>query len=357
MKRELQNAVVDALDYLVTLIQEGVRPEEARKRFRLLRERHLETGMDLLWEEGAYDHALHYDTLLHLPGGGTVSLSFCPDRALPWLLRGVHRWSEADLVRVNNIVLKVDQAIACLDFIWDEAQIINRLVNVCLIQETLDKDPVLLTDAELQCAMDGFRRAHKLYTTEETYRWLERHGMTQERLERLVADEASVAKLRDRVTASQVEEYFEVRRADFDTAWIARIECSDEESAHRIYEQIRTGEVDFYEAACRRFLAASERAEHSSGEAFAVLQRKQTPSKLGAALFAAAPGEVLGPMHTGGDSAVIRVLSFAPARLDERTRSTIKKILFEDWLAERRQAATIEWYWGDASRTSQACTT
>jgi flavin-dependent dehydrogenase len=42
----------------------------------------------------------------------------------------------------------------------------------------------------------------------------------------------------------------------------------------------------------------------------------------------------------------------APARLDEPTRSAIKKILFEQWLAERREAASVEWYWGNAARTS-----
>src|SRR5438094_5255133 len=144
---------------------------------------------------------------MHLGREGTVSLSFCPDRAIPWPLRGVQRWREQDLLRVNATVLRVDQAIACLDFIWDEARIINRLINVCLIQEALAKDPVTLSDAELQCALDGFRRAHKLYTAEDTYRWLERHGMTHEKIERYVADEATVATLRDRVTAGRVEDY------------------------------------------------------------------------------------------------------------------------------------------------------
>jgi hypothetical protein len=49
-----------------------------------------------------------------------VSLSFCPDEELPWPLRGVGRWSDKDLVRVNNTLLRVEDAIAFLDFIWNE---------------------------------------------------------------------------------------------------------------------------------------------------------------------------------------------------------------------------------------------
>ena len=62
---------------------------------------------------------------------------------------------------------------ACLDFIWDEAPIIERLVNMCLIQEELEREPIDLTDAELQEAMNKFRSAKKLFKAEDTLRWLE----------------------------------------------------------------------------------------------------------------------------------------------------------------------------------------
>jgi putative peptide maturation system protein len=359
MKGTLQQAVVNALDYLMLLSRESIRPEEARARLRLLRQQHPDIGMELLWEEEAYDQSVHYDALLDLDGAGTVSVSFCPDKVLPWPMRGVHRWSDADLLRVNHTVLRVDQAIACLDYIWDEARIIDRLVHACLIQEALEKDPVPLSDEELQVAMDGFRRAHRLYTIEDTHRWLERHGCTHEQLERRVGDEAIVAKLRDRVTEGRVEDYFERHRADFDTAGIAQFALADEASARRAYEQIRGGELDFYEAAQGQFLAAAQGATPTlragtrpPRELFAVVERGQAPPELAAAVFAARPGEVVGPVRTGEEYAVVRVLSSAPGRLDERTRRAIQKLLFEEWLEERRQAATIEWNWGNASGTS-----
>lgn len=354
MNNTLEQTLGDTLEYLMSLVREGIQPEEARTRLYQLQQQHPDTRMDLLWEEEVYDQSLHYDTLLHLGKEGTVSLSFCPDRALPWPMRGVHRWSEKDLVRVNNTVLTVGEAIACLDFIWDEIPIVNRLVDMCLIREALEKDPIELSDSELQMAMDNFRKARKLYKAEDTYRWLERHGMTHEKLEYFVANEAMVAKLRDRVTAGRLTDYFEEHRADFDTAYIARFHVSDEESAHQIWEQICSGEVDFYEAAQRHFLAAVERREHPSGDIFAIIKRGQVIPELGMAVFAAQPGEVLSPVQTEQGYAIVRVLSFAPARLDEQTLTAIKKILFEEWLAQQRQAARIEWYWGNAGRTSQA---
>ena len=69
---------------------------------------------------------------------------------------GVRRWNEGDLVRVNAKVLQMEAAI-CLDFIWDEATTMERLVNLSVIREELDRQPVNLTNAELQDAMDQFR--------------------------------------------------------------------------------------------------------------------------------------------------------------------------------------------------------
>jgi putative peptide maturation system protein len=341
----------DALDYLKTLIREGVRPSEALARLQTLRQRHPDTEMELVWEEQAYDASLHYDLLLRRPGEGTVSLSFCPEHVLPWPLRGVHRVSDRQLVRVNNTVLDVAQAIACIDFLWDEAGVVNRLVHVCLIQEALQKDPVELSAEELQQALDSFRRAHQLYTSEDTRRWMERRGLTHEKLERLVGDEATVARLRDRVAADRVDDYFEEHRADFETARIARVQFTDKESALRTIRQLRSGEVDFYEAAERQFLATGERPSPSPVELFAEVRRRHAPAELAATVFAAAPGDLLGPVPTEEGWAVVRVLSFTPARLDQPTRLVIKKTLFEEWLDERRQAARIEWFWGNTAQT------
>src|SRR5262249_54074838 len=161
----------------------------------------------------------------------TLSLSFCPLRALPWPLRGLHRWSDADLVRVNGKVLKVDQAMALLDFIWDEARLVERLLNVCLIEEALEREPIELSDAELQREMDAFRSARRLYTAANTHSWMERHGITHRKLEQFVANQAVAARLRERLTAGRVDEAFAARKEEFDTSRIARFDLPDEKSA------------------------------------------------------------------------------------------------------------------------------
>src|SRR5712672_3501561 len=108
MNDSLQLAASEVLDYLLALQHEGVRPREARDRLQPLRGRHPDLQLDLLAEEQTFDQSVHYDALIQRTGEGTVSLSYCPERALPWPLRGVHRWNEGDLLRINGNVLPVD---------------------------------------------------------------------------------------------------------------------------------------------------------------------------------------------------------------------------------------------------------
>jgi putative peptide maturation system protein len=350
----LQQSVLDTLEWLMGLSRDGIRPEEALGRLANLRHRHAHIPLDLLWEEDAFDRFVHYDALLRLPEGGTISLSFCPARALPWPLRGVHRWSDSDLVRVNGRVLRVDQAIALLDFVWDEARLVERLLDVCLVQEALDREPIELSDAELQREMDAFRRARRLHTAAATRQWMDHHGITHRKLEEFVAGQAVIARLRERVTAGRVDEAFAARRAEFDTVRIARFDLPDEEEARRVANQIRSGQVSFYEAAELHFLKTTGEGAVPPRPLFQVIQRRQVPAPFADALFAAAPNEVVGPIRAAEGHALIRVLSSTRACLDAPTRSAIEEMLFAEWLTEKRQTAAIEWCWGNARQTTRA---
>ena len=63
-----QQAMPDVLEYLFELQQHNRNPREARARLQDLRGRHPELEIDLLSEEEAFDHSVHYDTLLRRAG-------------------------------------------------------------------------------------------------------------------------------------------------------------------------------------------------------------------------------------------------------------------------------------------------
>jgi len=83
-----------------------------------------------------------------------------------------------------------------------------------------------------------------------------------------------------------------------------------------------------------------------------VIERRQAEPALRGQLFAAARDQLVGPAPVETGYALMCVLAITPSQLDDRTRTIIKEILFKDWLAEKRQAARIDWCWGNASKTS-----
>ncbi|WP_214102733.1 TIGR04500 family putative peptide maturation system protein [Acrocarpospora catenulata] len=243
----------DALDTLRDLA--GTDPAEASDHLRRLRERHPDVRFRLLCQREEYDGSRHYDLLIKRAGEGTVSLSWCPEQNLPWPLRGVHRASELLLLRIDGVGVTVADAVARLDFLWDEARLMDRIVTATLLQAELTESPVELTDDELQEAVDAFRRARGLLTVEQTRAWMDQRCLTDVDLAALVAGEAAAARVRERVTAGRVESYFAEHQAEFG------------------------------------------------------------------------------------------------AVLDDETRRRVERRIFDEWLAERRRAAKIEWFWGTTART------
>jgi putative peptide maturation system protein len=343
---QLLDLLNDTLQQLKAIAKSRIQPQEAKARFNIIQKQYPETKIDLVWEQETYDRSIHYDALLHLCGEGSISLSFCPEETLPWPLRGVHRWSDKHLVRVNNHVLTVGEAIVHLDFIWQESSLMNRLIDICIIRQELEEQPVNISDDDLQLAMDTFRHSNQLYKAEDTYQWMKQHGMTHEKLEGLVADNAKVAKLKDRIAENLVEDYFQEHQANFETASIAKLEIESEPIASQIYEQIRTGKIDFYEAMEQHFITTKEFQGDRSNSIFSLTQRGHCPSNLAQAIFNAKPGDILEPIGTGNGYIIVRVLSFLPATLDRDTYNSIKSILFQAWLAKHREEAKIEWNWG-----------
>lgn len=347
MTQVIHKLTTDALDYLLAIARDESRPREAKGRLRDLQAAHPQAAIELVWQEEAYDHSVHYDVIMHAPGV-TISVGACREHVLPWPLRGVHRWKEADLLKVNESVMSVQQAVACLG-IGGDASIASRLIEICLMQEEFERNPVALTDAELQAGLDAFRRAHRLYSVEDTEAWLTSRGIAHSQLESLVADNLAIETLRDRVSHGGVGTYFEAHRASFDVARVAQIACGELGAAQDLLRRIGSGEVDFYQAAEEIFARGGANVDVRM---FAVLRRGEVSEDVKSTVFSARPGDLVGPLRVGSDHVVMTVLSLTPACLDAQTELLVKRALFDQWLANRRRAARIEWHWGSSAQAT-----
>lgn len=331
------------VDYLKRFADEDSAPRDARLSIGVLQRAFPEISMELIWQREQYDESCQYDLLLS-DSEGTVSLGYSRDRGLPWPLRGVQRWSEDDLLVVNNTTMKVQEAIALLDVLWQDDTFLLRLVNACIIREDLERDVPAILESEVQRELDDLRRQLGLFDAAETLAWMRDRGLSHEKMEMWAADRVAVGKLRSRVTAGSGVEYFNDHRADFDVVTLLTMQRSDNQSKASV------GLLGTLED-----LVDSLESEVDGGQPPVVeikaLRRWELLHHERAVVDAFDPGGVAEPVQLNGG--VIKVLSVRPARWDAATAEAVKRAAFERWLAERRQSARIEWFWGDRDVTSR----
>jgi putative peptide maturation system protein len=361
----------EILTYLTMLVQEDVGTEEAQKRFNPVRERYPHLSLTLLWDETSYTGALQYTVLLSLPqvgkgareavlppptqSRGTVSLSLTPDTAAPWLLHWARHTRENEVVRVNQETLTIEHMMASLNLVWEQTPIAVQLVNLCLIREAVKRYRLEPSAAYLQQALDRFRTEQRLFSAASMQQWMTARGLTHQKLETLLAGQALTAMLQDRIaTPEAVQAYWEQHPGAFDTVRLACVRLRNCEQATQLCAAIRAGERDFYEAAAQHFVAGTLLASH--GPFFATYARQALAPAQAAAVFAAAPGDIVGPLANAESWDIVRVLARQMAQLnDHATRELVRKAVFDAWLSRQRQHAHIEWYWGTAPPALPSC--
>jgi putative peptide maturation system protein len=347
-EQSIDHLVIQSLALLRELSERGLDPQAAQRELAGLRERHPQAKLDLLWEREPYAGTLHYDLLVSHDGRNAVWLGWCPDRGVPWVLRGVHRHSEADLVRVNGETLRVGAAMQLIDYIWADERIIDGLVDSCLIRQALVAlDVAPPSDAELQRAVDEFRRRHGLSSAYDTMDWLARRGMSYEQLEFYVADSARVRALRSVVVGDAVQGHFERHRSELRRATLLLATTGDRAVAEAIAESGGAGQGGFVQAAVQH--QAGRMALGRPGREtleLVVRQARELPEALAAAVFATEPGTVVGPVAHRTRYHVAHVVEHHEAVLDDACAEAIAERLFGEWLEAERRKASVEWLWG-----------
>jgi putative peptide maturation system protein len=336
----------EVLAYLTALWQEDVGTDEAQQRLDPLRVRYPQLSFAVIWEATSYTGDLHYTVLLSMPQVGTVSVSLTPDTAVPWLLHWARHARENEVVRVNQETVTIEHMMASLDLVWEQTPIAAQLVDMCFIKEAVRRYRIEPSAAYLQQAFDGFRTRHRLFSAASTHQWLTERGLSQQQFETLLAGQAVTAMLQDRIaTPEQCQAYWEQHPGAFDTVHLACIRLRDRDKATQLCAAIRAGERDFYEVAAQQFVAGTLLASH--GSFFATYPRRALPPAQAATVFAAAPGDIVGPLANTDSWEIVRVITRQTAQLsDNATHGMVKKAVFETWLATQRQHAHIEWYWG-----------
>lgn len=342
-----QTAVAATLKYLEKVASTGTAPDKALTGFWSLARRHARTQMDLVWEVETYLGAVHYNALLRAEGGATVSLAVSPKETVPWAFRHAHHARETDLLRVNGRTLNMQTVMGYLDPFWDDARILSRLVDGCLLREAVEARGIEATAGEIQRGLHAFDQSAGLTSRKARNLWLKRRDWSPSDLEYEIGRRVIAHKLRKTIVAEKIDSYFAAHRRELDVATIARMRFSERVEARKMASRIQKSTVGFWQAMEAGMVSGEVRKAQSE---LVVARRRELPASYADVIFAARPGQIVGPLKCPEGHDVVRVVRIERAQLDEPTRQEIMGLVFEEWLAERRSQSVIEWFWGDAER-------
>ena len=285
-----------------------------------------------------------YDLLIDDPEGGTVALTWQPNRTDPWALEHGDHWAANFVLSVvigqDRQFVTNQHALTALRFTADRyPNLMQQLVDGALLALEVQRERPEMPAEELQQTADEMRRVLGLHTAEATRRWMEQMQITPKRFRGIVSDELMVAKVKERIVAPEVERYFAEHRADFERVRYSRATMPHSEAARELASNARADGLLGTAAAQLLSIASSQRSVLSLAIAEAAA------CELPAPLRDAASGDGVGPFLENGASVVAQVLTRTPALLDEQTRKMVSARVLREWLDRRAAEATIRWHW------------
>ncbi|TCN48197.1 putative peptide maturation system protein [Rhodococcus sp. SMB37] len=328
---------------------------DSSETLRVLRENNPELRMRLVRHIEPFDGSTQSALLVTDADGCVTTLSWSPPSFLPWPLRGARRVGESALLSVDGETLTVGDAILHLDGMWDRPDLLTGLIDACTIRIALEEDPVELTDAQVQVAIDGFRRARGLLTRDATESWMVRNHLSPTMFERTVRQEAELAVLRRRIVGDRASVWLREHPAALDRARIARVVFPSRAEASEF--AMRVADVHSYDAddAIRYFTgeAGLAVAADRGQVAFCEIGRGDLDGDLANLVLASKPGTVMAARVSHDGWEVVQVLAVHRAPIDASALRIAEQYVFDEWLAERRRAARVEWFWGEAENTDR----
>ena len=216
--------------------------------------------------------------------------------------------------------------------------VIEEIITRKIIVSATAEADIRVEIEELQKAADEFRLINKLRSADETRAWLQKYGLSLDDFEELVYINLIAEKLMTHLFGDKVEPYFFEHQLDYAGVVMYEVVLEDEDLAMELFYGIQEGEVSFHEVA-RQYIQDKELFR--SGGYRGIVHRKELKPEISAAVFAAAPPQVLKPIVTAKGIHLIVVEEIIQPQLDNALRQKIGSDLFDAWLKQQIEAVKV----------------
>ncbi|MBD2338905.1 peptidylprolyl isomerase [Calothrix sp. FACHB-156] len=209
--------------------------------------------------------------------------------------------------------------------------LIEKIVTHKIIEITVSKLGIQVEAEELQAAADNFRLMNALETSEDTWKWLDKHALSLDDFEELVHRNLLTNKLAQYLFADKVEPYFFENQLEYAGAVIYEVILDDEDLAMELFYAIKEGETSFYDVANQYIQDIELRRKCGY---LGKVNRQDLKPEISAAVFAAKSPQLLKPIITSKGVHLIMVEEIIQPELSEKLNYQIMSEFFDEWVKQ-----------------------
>ncbi|MFN6518648.1 MAG: peptidylprolyl isomerase [Nostoc sp. CreGUA01] len=217
-------------------------------------------------------------------------------------------------------------------------EIVEEIVSRNFIVSAAKEAGIKVETEELQKAADLLRLMNGLTSADNTWKWLDKYGLSLDDFEEMVYYSSLIAKLTQHLFAEKIEPYFFEHQLDFAGVVIYEVILEDEDLALELFYAIKEGEMSFFDVA-HKYIQDTELRR--KGGYLGILRRQDLKPEISAAVFAAKPPQILKPIVTLKGLHLVFVEEIIQAELDDNLRHKIASQLFAEWLKEQVQEVEV----------------
>ncbi|MDZ8078719.1 MAG: peptidylprolyl isomerase [Nostoc sp. SerVER01] len=217
-------------------------------------------------------------------------------------------------------------------------EFVEQIVNRKIITSAAEEAGIKVETEELQKAADLLRLMNKLTSADDTWKWLEKHGLSLDDFEEMIYRGILVSKLSQHLFLDKIEPYFFEHQLEFAGVVMYEVVLDDEDLALELFYAIQEGEMSFYDVA-HKYIQDTE-LRRKCGY-LGLLRRQDLKPEISAAIFAAKPPQLLKPIVTSKGIHLILVEELIQPDLNEKLRTTIISDLFLEWLKQQVEQSEV----------------
>jgi parvulin-like peptidyl-prolyl isomerase len=216
--------------------------------------------------------------------------------------------------------------------------LIEEIVTRKIIASAAAEAGIKVETEELQKAADSIRIMGKLKSADDTWAWLQKHGLSLDDFEELIYTNIISEKLAQHLFADKVEPFFVEHQLDYAGVVMYEVVLDDEDLAMELFYGIQEGEMSFYEVA-HQYIQDTELRRKGGYQG--IVSRKELKPDISPAVFAAKPPQVLKPIVTSKGVHLIFLEEIIQPELNNKLRYQILSDLFAEWLKKQIEKTKV----------------